>query len=73
VVNLSRRGAGLLLPVPVPSGETLLVSLSSRLGLHVHRTALRVARCLQAPQLGFVIGGAFAEPLSVEHWQVLLG
>jgi hypothetical protein len=73
VLNLSRRGAGLLLPIPVAAGETLLVSLSTRLGLHVHRTALRVARCVEALQLGFVVGGAFAEPLSLEYWQVLLG
>jgi hypothetical protein len=72
VVDISPSGLAVLLPQPACPGEELAVVLGNRLGLFAHRAAVLVTRCAEAPGQGFLVGGAFAQPLAPEVWRMLL-
>jgi hypothetical protein len=69
--DVSERGTGLLLAVPAEVGETLELTLSSHRLPGEHRVSLRVAHCA-AGNGGFLVGGAFAEPLPPDAWDLVL-
>jgi hypothetical protein len=72
VVDISLRGAGLLLPVPLRPGQRLRLLLGRRGGPLSVTVAWRVAHCREAGE-NFVAGGPFEEPLSPAAYRQLLG
>jgi hypothetical protein len=71
LLDISERGAGLLLECPVRPGETLQLTLTNLDLPGSHPASLRVTRCTAARD-GFVAGGAFAEPLPPDAWDSVL-
>jgi hypothetical protein len=72
VIDISPRGIGLLLPVPMLRGERLRVLLGRRDGPLSATAEWRVAHT-RAAGGSFLVGGPFAEPLSPAAYRLLLG
>jgi hypothetical protein len=72
VIDVSPRGIGLLLPVPLLRGERLRLLLGRRDSPLSTTAEWRVAHT-HAAGGNFVVGGPFAEPLSPAAYRLLLG
>ncbi len=72
LVNLSARGACLVLRGPAEAGALLRLHLSNLQYLHAQTVTLRVANCKAGANGLWIVGGPFVEPLSPQALGALL-